>query len=193
MTLRSGRLSRLRFLPAFLLLAGGLHAQVCSNLTTVGRYVFTCDGYLSPAPNSSLVPARQLGTVTGDENGTFKGSGTMMLGGTTLVQSVVGTMKLNKDCTGTITYTTSVYGQPGPPLDITFVVSEQGNRIDGLVVDMGTVVSCVLHRISNADVPSVLASAATKEGDRVASQPRGESAAARKPTERGESAVVARR
>src|SRR5690349_9997169 len=100
MTSRFGRLSRFGLLPAVLLLAGSLQAQVCSTLTTVGRYFTVCEGYLTPAPNSPLVPVRILATVTGDENGNFKGPGTSSMGGLTIAQTVSGTEKLNKDCTG---------------------------------------------------------------------------------------------
>ncbi len=140
-------LLRLGLLPACLLLAGSLHAQGCYTWTTVGRYIVTCDGFLAPAPNASLVPARVLGVTTADENGTFKGSATVSLGGTIVTQTVTGTEKLNRDCTGTISYSQTLGGQPCPPLDLTFVVSEQGNKINGLATDAGTVMSCVLTRI----------------------------------------------
>jgi len=72
-------------------------------------------------------------------------------GGPPLTQTVVGTENLNSDCTGTITYDQKINGQQGPPLDITFFVSDEGDRIDGLVVDPGTVFSCELHRTSKND------------------------------------------
>lgn len=127
--------SPLAFLPAFVLLANGLQAQYCSTPTTTGRYIFTCDGYLALGPSAPLGPAKLLGTVTADVNGTFIGSGTISTGGPTLTQGVQGTERLNSDCTGTITYATTLNGQPGPPLDITFIVSENGDRIDGLPTD----------------------------------------------------------
>ena len=48
-------------LPA-LFFAGTLQAQVCSTATTAGKYFVVCDGYLTPAPNAPLVPARLLAT-----------------------------------------------------------------------------------------------------------------------------------
>ena len=52
---------------------------------------------------------------------------------------------------GTITYDQKINGQQGPPLDITFFVSDEGDRLDGLVVDPGAVFSCELHRTSKND------------------------------------------
>lgn len=151
MTFRHKIGSLLTFLPACLLSVNGLRAQSCSTLTTVGRYLYTCDGYLSPSANAPLAPARILGTVTADDNGTFTGGGTISLGGpATLTQGLIGTERLNRDCTGTITYTQTINGQPAPPLDITFIVSEHGDRIDGLPTVPGAVLSCSLRRLSTS-------------------------------------------
>ncbi len=130
-----------------------------------------CSGYLSPVPNGPLVPAKILGTATADDNGTFNGSATASIGGGIVKQTVQGTEQLNADCTGAITYTQTFNGQPGPPLDITFVVSEQGDRIDGLVTDGGAVLSCELRRLSFLD-PSEAREfpAGKKETDRLASR-----------------------
>jgi hypothetical protein len=45
-------------LPFVLMAPGSLEAQQCSSNTTVGKYVVVCDGYLSPAPNAPMVPAK---------------------------------------------------------------------------------------------------------------------------------------
>jgi hypothetical protein len=141
--------SRIISCLAFLSLLGGLQARTCGPITTVGRYVVVCSGFLTPAPNSSMVPSKILGTVSSDESGTFTGTATVSIGGVIISQSVTGKAKLSKDCTGTISYTQTLGGQPGPPLDISAVVSEQGNRIDGLTIDPGAVMSCALTRMSN--------------------------------------------
>lgn len=138
-----------------LLCASGLEAQVCSTLTTVGRYSVVCDGYLTPAANAPLTPAKILGIVTANDDGVFNGSATVSLGGTIVPQTVTGPATINKDCSGSITYAQTLGGQAGPPLDITFVVSQEGNRIDGLATDTGAVLSCVLRRLSNAEPASI--------------------------------------
>ena len=120
--------------------------------STAGRYIVACNGYLSPGPNAPLLPAKLLGTVTADDGGTFTGSSTVMIGGgPPHTQTVTGTEQLNPDGTGTITYDQKIDNQQGPPLDITFIVSERGDRIDGLATDPGTVFSCELRRTPKSD------------------------------------------
>ena len=90
--------------------------------------------------------------MTADNGGTFTGSSTVMIGGgPPHTQTVTGTEQLNPDGTGTITYDQKIDNQQAPLLDITFIVSEKGDRIDGLVVDPGTVFSCELRRTPKSD------------------------------------------
>jgi hypothetical protein len=132
-----------------LLSASAMQAQQCSAETTVGNYRVICDGYLPPAANAPMVPAKGLDVATADKNGTFNGVGTISVGGVVLAQTVTGTEHINPDCTGTITFTQTLNGQSAPPIDITFLVSEDGDRINGLVVDPGTVFACELRRTSH--------------------------------------------
>jgi len=129
-----------------LLTATTLQAQHCTTRTTTGRYVVRCDGYLTLAPNAPQLPAKTLATATADHDGNFSGTGTVSVGGAILTQTLAGTEQINPDCTGTITYSQTINGQPGPPINITFVVSENGDRIDGLVTDAGTTFACTLVR-----------------------------------------------
>ena len=133
------------------LAAGSLQAQQCSTRTTAGRYLVRCDGYLTPGPSMPQVPAKTLATATADRDGTFTGSGTVSLGGAIVTQTVRGTEQINPDCTGTITYSQTINSQPGPPINITFVVSENGDKIDGLVTDPGATFACKLTRISKGE------------------------------------------
>src|SRR5882757_4816118 len=149
------------FLPALLLFANSSAssppprphaAHGCSAKTTVGKYVVICNGFLSPGLNAPLLPAKLLATTVSDDQGNINGSGTIMIGGGPKIsQTVSGTEDLNSNCAGNITYQTTLNGRQGPPLNITFVVSEDGDRIDGLVVDPGTVFSCELRRTSKGD------------------------------------------
>jgi len=61
------------------------------------------------------------------------------LGGTILEQALDGQANNNADCTGTITYTQTIFGQPAPDLNIRYVIWDQGDRISGLPVDAGSV------------------------------------------------------
>ncbi len=130
------------------MMAGTAQAQKCSTKTTTGTYLVICNGYLPPAANAPIVPAKELATVTADQNGNFNGGGTISVGGFLLDQTVSGTEQLGADCTGSISFAQTINGQPGPPLDIKFIVSQNGDRIDGLVVDPGTVFACQLTRTS---------------------------------------------
>jgi hypothetical protein len=124
--------------------------QQCTTRTTVGRYIVVCDGFLAPAPNSPLVPAKELATVVGDFSGTFKSTdGILSLGGITLHSTVIGPGLTKPDCTGTITYQQTINGQAAPDLHIAYVVSKNGDSIDGIDTDPGTVFSCHLTRIAN--------------------------------------------
>ena len=122
-------------------------AEHCSNRTTEGTYTVVGEGFLSTGPNTPLVPAKLLSLVTADANGTYTGTGTITVGGQVFVQRVVGTQLLQSDCSGSITYRQTLGGQPAPDLHFTFIVSEHGDRIDGLAVDPGTVFSAVLRRL----------------------------------------------
>jgi hypothetical protein len=124
-------------------------AQECSNRITSGKYVVVCDGFITLAPNTSLLPAKGLAVATADRDGNWSGGGTISVGGQVLQQSVAGSARLLQDCTGTITYQQTINGEPAPPLDLTFVVSERGDVIDGLVTDAGTVFSCRLKRMGD--------------------------------------------
>jgi len=49
-------------------------------------------GFFSPSRNAPLLPAKLLGTLNADDNGTFTGASTVMIGGgPPLTQTVVGT------------------------------------------------------------------------------------------------------
>jgi len=135
---------------AAMVLPSVLQAQPkCTSKTTSGHYVVVCDGFLT-LPNGTMVPAKALGTATGDAQGNFTGTTTVSMGGGIVQQTVSGTEQINPDCTGTISYTQWINGQPAPPLNITFVVSDKGDTVNGLATDQGTVFSCVLRRMELA-------------------------------------------
>jgi hypothetical protein len=120
----------------------------CSTSTTVGKYLVVCDGYLTPGPNAPLTPAKVLAVGSSNFAGEVNATGTVSLGGQIVTQQVTGTEKVNPDCTGSITYSQTINGQRAGTISFTFVVSENGNRLDGLSTDPGSVLSCVLTRTS---------------------------------------------
>ncbi len=123
----------------------------CTPALTAGTYVVACRGQVAPGANAPFVPMNILGTVKADAKGVFSGTTEVMLAGQHIVQQVSGTEALNADCTGTITYATRNQTGPGTwedgaPIDISFVVSAWGERIDGLVTDPGAALACELLR-----------------------------------------------
>jgi hypothetical protein len=134
-------------------IAAAQEPKACTTHTTAGRYVVTCSGYISPAANAPLLPAALLATTNADQEGTFSGSGDISIGGTIVKQTVIGTEKLSSDCTGSITYHTTVNGNPAPDIHFDFVVGDKGQKIYGISTDPGTVLSCTLTKISKESSP----------------------------------------
>ena len=117
---------------------------ICTNNSAAGTYSVTCSGFT--AAGGSLVPIMQVGVATGDADGNWSGTVTINIGGQTVIpaSSVTGKTTVKPDCTGTITY------NKGTPteLNISYVMNPRTDETFGLVTDKGTVVSCVLKRIS---------------------------------------------
>ena len=122
--------------------------QTCSSSTIRGTYGLVCTGFISPAQGAPQVPISVLGTVIGGFDGGFSGGAQVSMGGAIVTQTVSGPSTLNSDCTGSITYTQKINGQPAPPLNIVFHVLDQGKEIRGMSVDTGTTMVCSLKLIS---------------------------------------------
>jgi hypothetical protein len=125
----------------------------CGQQATRGTWQYTCEGYLVPPPPApaSLVPSRILGTCTASKSAFWNCEGTVNLGGTILEQGLHGQADNNSDCTGTITYTQTIFGQPAPDLQIEYVISDGGDTIRGLPVSPNQVLACTLNRTSTSD------------------------------------------
>lgn len=124
-----------------------LAGQQCSPQTTRGFWAATCDGYLAPAPGQPLQPTRLLATCTSSRTAFWDCEGTVNVGGQILPQVLHGQAINDENCTGTITYTQTIFSQPAPDLNIRYVILDDGDTIKGLPVDSGQVLSCVLNRI----------------------------------------------
>ena len=118
----------------------------CDARTTTGNWAFRCEGEL-PAP--TLTPTRSLGTCVVSRTGFFNCTGSVNLGGMVVPQAVQGQAHNNADCTGTIRYEQQIGGQPAPPLDINYVILDDGDTIWGLPINSGGVLSCTLRRVSD--------------------------------------------
>lgn len=128
-------------------MADGSASGNCSALTTRGSWVYTCEGSL-PAPMQT--PTRILGRCTASKSGLFTCAGTVNLGGQILSQGLQGQSATLPNCTGTVSYAQSLNGGYAGQLDISYVVSQSGDAIDGLPTNSGGVLSCRLRRIDKA-------------------------------------------
>src|ERR1700686_157963 len=104
-------------------------AVTCNQQTTRGFWAFTCDGYLAPAPEAPLLPARLLGTCNASKTAYWGCEGSANVAGQVLVQALHGQAHNNENCTGTITYTQTIFGQPAPDLNIRYVILDEGDKI----------------------------------------------------------------
>jgi hypothetical protein len=126
--------------------------DACTVSGIAGKYVVTCNGYISPAPNAPMLPATLLASANAAKNGQWSGTGTLSLGGSIVAQDVksVGPAKVNPDCTGSITYSQTINGQPAPDIHFNFIVGEGSRKLDGISTDPGTVFSCTLTRVGKS-------------------------------------------
>jgi len=128
--------------------AAGAWGQTCSSATIRGTYGLLCTGYVTPAPNAPQVTFSAIGTVTGTWGANFSGNAKVSIGGAILNQTVTGNAAVNGDCTGTISYSQTINGQPGPPINLTFQILDEGKEIRGMSTDAGSTMTCSLRLMS---------------------------------------------
>jgi hypothetical protein len=109
----------------------------CSTATLKGAYVHTAKGF-EVAPPPIAGPIVGVGTDTFDGNGNVVTKATISLNGTILPLNATGTYSVNPDCTGTYTL---------PGTTVTFVITDNGNRIEGICIDPGVVLSHTFRRL----------------------------------------------
>ena len=148
---------------ALLTLADCLAASAqskCTNRLIKGTYGYTCTGAIIFQEGGPAIPYATIGRVVSDGTGHWEGYSTADIGGgfsPVFVTTEGGSdAVVNHDCTGTITYqqwtanpnviADAVYLGPLP---IHFVISDNGNGIDGLPTGTGATVTCRLVRQFN--------------------------------------------
>lgn len=126
--------------------------DACTASGIAGTYVVTCNGYISAAPNAPLLPATLLASANAAKNGQWSGTGTLSLGGSIVTQDVksVGPAQVNPDCSGSITYSQTIDGQPAPDIHFNFIVGRESQKLNGISTDPGTVFSCTLTRVGKS-------------------------------------------
>ncbi len=133
-----------------MMLAVGAQAQQCSARALAGKYMATCDGFLTMGANQPLLPAKLLGTGSGDGQGNFSLTSTMSVGGVILAHYMWTSepAKINPDCTGSATFNELINGQPWPPLTYALVVAHNGKQLEVLQTTPGSIFSCKLTKIA---------------------------------------------
>ena len=109
---------------------------ICANATIVGSYGYAIRGLVYQ--NGNLYPFAEAGTLMADGNGNFRGSETYS-SGTPTSRNSYGTYSVNSDCTGVATFVDS-------NAHVSFVVSTNGQHLDFIETDMGTVISGTANR-----------------------------------------------
>ncbi|MDH5287502.1 MAG: hypothetical protein OEX23_12835 [Betaproteobacteria bacterium] len=116
----------------------------CSQQTTRGYWGYTCEGEYPVGQ-----PVRLLGTCTSSKTAFWQCNGSANLSGAFVLPQVLNGQAYNaSDCTGTITYTQTLGGEPAPDLHINYVILDQGGAIQGLPTNSGQVLACSLKRIT---------------------------------------------
>ena len=120
--------------------------DACTASGIAGTYVVTCNGYISAAANAPLLPATLLASANAAKNGQWSGTGTLSLGGSIVTQDVksVGPAQVNPDCTGSITYSQTIDGQPAPRTVVmrdTAPIHRLRQRIARLLAFLGAIIS----------------------------------------------------
>lgn len=138
------------------------NAPRCSNKMIAGTYGFTCSGIAPTSPGATTtIPISLIGIVKSDGTGRFLGPATASFGGYVMNEYLTTEngqkSQLDPDCAGTIEY--QMYtGDPNVAdsahlgaLPIQFVVTEDGNQINGMPTTPGYVVTCQLTRIRSVE------------------------------------------
>jgi hypothetical protein len=103
------------------------HANRCSQASAAGNWAYTYTGTIFTA--SGPVSAAAVGHYKQDAEGNAAGSQTRSVGGVAAVEDVVGTIAINKDCTGTATVKVFVNGQLQRTAVLALAYDSDGNHI----------------------------------------------------------------
>ena len=119
-------------------LHGQTNSPQCTNRLISGNYAFSVEGIkLGGPPGSPIGPMRGVAFTEFDGQNTVTQVDTIVVNGMQTSSfseaEAVGTYTVNPNCTGTFNLTFPS-GDPRPPITVDFVISENGNQIDSVVV-----------------------------------------------------------
>jgi hypothetical protein len=108
----------------------------CSNATLIGPYSDQDTGTIV-----GVGPFAGVNVDTFDGKGNLTISGISSLNGSVSAGVETGTYHVNADCTGTYTVTGG-----GITIDAFFVIDHDGNELQIVITDPGTVINCVARK-----------------------------------------------
>ena len=133
-------------LAALLLTAAPNVYAGCSNALTAGNWAYTYTGTI--LTQNGPLSAASVGHFFQDSAGNLSGSQTRSVAGNSGVEDIVGTVSVNKDCTGTGTIGVFVNGQLQRTATIALAYDSDTNHLRGIFEDLtlpdGTNVPVVL-------------------------------------------------
>lgn len=132
---------------SILAMGPALYGQSCANYMLRGPTAVACSGWMSLGQGQPQVPFVSLGTASMDASGMVTGTSTASIGGAIVTQVMKGQPTVNPDCTGTVTYTQTINGQPAPDVHLFFVVYDFGNVLQGTSRDPGASILCTVKRL----------------------------------------------
>lgn len=101
-------------------------ASHCSNASAAGNWAYTYTGPLILP--TGAVPAASVGRYTQDAAGNIAGSQTRSVGGDSGVETIAGTVAVNKDCTATANINVYQDGQLQRTAVLALVYDNDGNH-----------------------------------------------------------------
>jgi hypothetical protein len=118
----------------------------CSNTTLTGAYGFKGNGSVV-LPNGTKADVAVVGRTVFDGRGGLSGSDTNSFNGTITRETTTGTYHVNKDCTGSETFTSS----SGNKVNADFVIVENGRKAFFIETDPGVVLTVTAERQQSSD------------------------------------------
>jgi hypothetical protein len=112
--------------------------QSCNDQLIQGTYGFTIEGQKLGPPNTPIGPQVGVAMTTFDGRGGLTQTDTVTINGELVADfthaTAGGNYQVNADCTGTFTI---LFHDGRPPATVNFVVTENGNEIDTVVIFRG--------------------------------------------------------
>jgi hypothetical protein len=113
----------------------------CSNETLRGSYAQTGSGVIT-APPDQAGPFANVGTLIFDGNGGL--TGVLVVNGSSVQATEIGTYKVNSDCTGTYTVEIDPFGITSNAF---FAIDTNGDELEIIVTDPGSAITCVAKKL----------------------------------------------